>query len=194
MLFPSKAPGARPFISGVRHQMEREVILPIIVPRTYFQFDNWPGPYKFLKHPELAVTWVDTSKPDTMLYVNFECQKQLEATGESLHSLAMHNLRAVGMLTTHEKVEAGKVIFRAMMHSDGLGTSRLLLLPELAELYPEGYVAGIPERSCGVVTSKILVEGHRHEVLEMVNACYERGTTPMLPGFIEAEQFQVLDA
>ena len=174
--------------------MLRDNVLPVIVPRTYFQYNNWPGHYKFLKHPQLAITWVETSKPGSMLYINVEDHKKLEASGQSVHELAMQNLRKAGALTTHEKVVEGQVIFRAMMHADGLGTSRLLLLPELARLFPGGYLCGIPERSCGVVVPRNLPNDSHSQVLQMVNGCYEEGTTPMLSGIFESDQFEVVDA
>jgi len=168
--------------------------LPVIVPRSYFQYGNWPGYYKLLKHPQLAVTWAETSNPGSMLYVNFEDHKQLEASGRSVHDIAMHNLRTAGTLTTHEKAVGGEVVFLAMMHADGLGTSRLLLLPELAQLFPKGYVCGIPERSCGIVAPRNLPDESHSQILAMVNGCYEGGTTPMLPGMFEPDLFQVVDA
>src|SRR4249919_211381 len=159
--------------------MQINSILPIIVPRIYFQHGNWQAFYKFLRHPDLAVTWVDISAPDTMLYLNIEAHQALEAAGHDVHELAMRNLRAAGPPTTHDKTVDGSVVFRAMMHGDGLGTSRLLLLPELRNIFPQGYVAGIPERSCGIVAPKGLTEEDHNSVLQMVNGCYEAGTTPM---------------
>jgi len=105
----------------------------------------------------------------------------------------MRNLRMAGPLATHEKVTDGEVAFRAMMHADGLGTSRLLLLPELAQLFPQGYLCGIPERSCGVVAPRNLPDGVHSQVLAMVNGCYEDGMTPMLSGMFEPDQFEVVD-
>jgi len=169
-------------------------ILPVIVPRTYFQYGNWPGYYKLLRHPQLAITWAETNEPGSMVYVNIEDHKKLEASGQSVHELAMQNLRRAGTLTTHEKIVDGEVIFRAMMHKDGLGTSRLLLLPELAHLFPNGYVCGIPERSCGVVAPRNLPNDSYTQVLQMVNGCFEEGTTPMLSGMLESDQFEVVDA
>ena len=45
-----------------------ENVLPLIVPRSYFQRGNWPGPYVLLRHPRLGLTWViwKKTKPCSM--------------------------------------------------------------------------------------------------------------------------------
>ena len=63
-------------------------VFPIIVPRNYFAHGNWPGRYKFLKHPELAVTWVELF-PGGIAYVNVERHDEIESRGRDIHEIAM---------------------------------------------------------------------------------------------------------
>jgi hypothetical protein len=106
----------------------------------------------------------------------------------------MANLRRASRpLVTHEKVIGDRIVFGAMMQADALGTSRLLLLPELDKVFPEGYWLGIPERSCGVVTSKSVSPDERDEVELIVSKCFRDGTIPMLPGLHERDMFELAD-
>jgi len=43
-----------------------ETLLPIIVPRTYFERGKCPGFHRPLRHPALAVTWVELGEAQTM--------------------------------------------------------------------------------------------------------------------------------
>src|ERR1700754_2904627 len=128
-------------------------IFPIIVPRSYFVYDNWPGNHLLLNHPELAVTWVELTSDGAMLYVTKDRHKELEEVHGNLHRHAMSVLRqhSEGQLATHAKEVNGRTIFLGMMHADGLGSSRLLLLPELQARFPGGFRIAIPDRSCGMV-------------------------------------------
>jgi hypothetical protein len=171
-----------------------ESLFPIIVPRSYFRLGNWPGYYRFLRHGELAVTWIELTSPNGMDYVNVERHRHIEATGFDVHATAMANLRRESRpLTTHAKTVGDRTVFQAMMHADGLGTSRLLLLPELSEVFAEGYWLGIPERSCGVVVPKSISSDEYNEMLELVSHCFRDGTTPMLPGLFEPQLFELMD-
>lgn len=169
-----------------------DTLLPIIVPRTYFQYGNWPGHHLLLRHPDLAVTWVELSEPMGMDYVNIDRHAEIEMNGHDVHALAMTNLRRLSdPLATHSKTEGSRSLFHAMMHQDGLGTSRLLLLSELDSALPQGYWLGIPERSCGFVVPKDVTASEHDNALEVVRKCYEDGITPMLPGLFERDMFEV---
>lgn len=171
-----------------------ETLLPIVVPRSYFRLGNWPGFHRRLRHPDLAVTWVELTAPDAMSYVNVERYRQIEARGVDVHEAAMANLRTVSRpLATHGKVVGGRTVFQVMMHADGLGTSRLLLSPELNEAFPEGYWLGIPERGCGIVVPKSVSPDDYDEALQLTSRCFQDGTTPMLPGLLEPNVLDVIE-
>ena len=170
-------------------------LFPIIVPRTYFGSGSWPGPHLRLRHPELAVTWVELSAPTTMAYVTFERVGELESMGIRIHETAMENLRkASEQLLTHGRESDDGLVLGAMMHPDGLGTSRLLLLSQIELAFPAGALLGIPERSCGFVVSTKLSPAEMKEALDMVSSYYRDGTTPMLDGLHEPRLFAIVDA
>jgi hypothetical protein len=169
-----------------------ESVLPVIVPRTYFQLGNWPGRYLLLRHPDLAVTWVELTGPKWMDYVNHDRQREIEQCGLGIHSIAMANLRKQSEKHfTHARTDGERIVFQAMMHEDGLGTSRLLLLPGLKAPFPAGYWVAIPERSCGIVVPKGLPSSEHDEVSQMIAGCHRDGTIPMLPGLHEPDLFAV---
>jgi len=167
------------------------VLFPIIVPRSYFTHGNWPGPHRLLRHPELAVTWVELSGATSMTYLTFERCRELEAGGTPVHAQAMANLRAASeQLYTHSKMAGDQLVFGVCMHDDGLGTSRLLLAPEIADEFPEGVLCGIPERSCGILAPAGISGAQRREAEDIVAECCDGGTTPMLPGLHPAHLFE----
>ena len=167
-------------------------LFPIIVPRSYFSSGRWPGFHRRLRHEALAVTWVGLDAGGGMAYVNMEEHERIEAAGVDVHTQAMENLRhASEDLTTHLKAEGERVLFRVMMHGDGLGSSRLLLLPEIAATFPDGAWLAIPERSCGLLVPKYLSDAERAQALEVVQGCYAGGGSAMLPGLHEAALFEL---
>ncbi len=171
------------------------MLFPIIVPRSYFTHGSWPGPHRLLRHPELAVTWVELSGATTMTYLTFERSRELEAQGVVIHAQAMENLRdASEQLYTHSKMEGDELVFGVCMHEDGLGTSRLLLATEIADEFPDGVLCGIPERSCAILAPVGLAAAQRQDVEQMVAKCCDGGTTPMLPGLHPAHLFELSEA
>ncbi len=176
------------------------MLFPIIVPRRYDRDGRWIGPMKRLKHPELAVTWVVLNDGGTMSYVNHEAAARYVAEGIDYQSEAMRNLRrdAEGALYTHDRTdddgsEHGRTLFVVAMHEDGLGSSRLLLLPEWREEFPEGFVFGLPERSCAFVVPADLSEAEQAIPRKIVGECFASGTTKMLPGLHDPSLFEYED-
>lgn len=169
-------------------------IFPIIVPRSYFASGKFPANSLDLKHPQLSVTWVDLSGPGSMTYIDPETQRGIGLSTHELHRTAMQNLSKAGSLFTHEKVANGTCLWKAMNHEDGLGSSRLLLLDEIATFFPQGFHLAIPERSCGLVLSKGLPPLQEEECSELVHACFTDGTVQMLDGAFPRSSFELTDA
>ena len=192
---PSTTPAFAKLVPRFDSARMFDTLLPIIVPRSYARSGGWFGSLRNLVHPELAVTWVELGSPTAMTYVNFERQAQIEAAGVQIHEVAMQNLRKQSERpATHAKVIEGRTLFQALMHPDGLGTSRLLLLPEFRAEFPQGFWLAIPERSCGILVPKSVTPEERQVAVDMVSKCFEDGTTPMLPGLFEATAFEFEDA
>lgn len=170
------------------------MLFPIIIPRKYNKDGRWIGPLKNLRHPELAVTWVTLHEPGTMTYLSFDAAKQLRNSGCDYQAEAMINLRAASKerLYTHHKEEGDNLIFVVAMHEDGLGSSRLLLLPEWTEEFPDGFQFGLPERSCALVIPQSRVQSS--DALEIIQNCYNDGCTSMLPGLHSPTLFELEDS
>lgn len=172
------------------------MLFPIIVPRYYDEGGRWIGPMKHLSHPELAVTWVVLNDGGTMTYVNHEAAARYLADGVDYEAEAMRNLRASAddLLYTHERTDdEGDVVFVATMQDDGLGSSRLLLLPEWRAVFSDGFEFGLPERSCAFVVPAGLSPVQKVDTLTLINGCFEKGTTPMLAGLHAASLFEFED-
>ncbi len=166
-------------------------IFPIIVPRSYDEHGTWPGHLAPLVHPELAVTWVWLDDDQTMRYLNKEETDAMAAEGVDFRAAALANLEAscAEVFHTHEKVVGGVREMAAFMNDDGLGTSRLLLGKRLQALFPEGFLIGIPERSCGMAVSARLGAAALGGYADLVRRCHVDGNVPMLDGLHAAEQF-----
>jgi len=168
-------------------------LFPIIVPRRYNKKGNWPGYLTNLKHPMLAVTHVWVQEDQTLMYLNREEHDDLAAHDLDCHAIAMENLRATSTETfyTHMKQVDGILEMVGFMNEDGLGTSRLLLLDRLSEIFPGGCRIGIPERSCGIVISGALNQQTTRSYEDLAGKCYENGNVPMLPGLFDPSQFEI---
>lgn len=156
-------------------------VLPLIVPRGYFARGNWPGPYRLLRHPKLGLTWVVLRPDETMLYVNEERARLWHDEGVDFPRRAMENLAREqgGRVWTHEKrSDDGRLLFAAMMHDDGIGSSRLLLAAALRELVGEEYLLGIPDRSCALVFPRSRLEAANAS--QMTKDIFDGASTPML--------------
>lgn len=168
-------------------------LFPVIVLQSYFQYGNWPGPYKMLNNSHLALTWVVSRPEQTMVYVNTLRAGLWETAGVDWQARALQNVRKAStpILWTHEKRDgAGKLIMAMMMHPDGFGPSRLLLEDELAQTFPEGYRAAIPERSCGIVFPADISQENRLMIEGLVANLFREGATPMRPEIYTPEQLR----
>ena len=169
-------------------------LVPVIIPREYLAYDNWPGPYRLLKHPELAVTWVTLEPNQWMNYLTKDQAEAWASGGVDYESVALENLeRLTGDdLWTHGKRDAdGNLLYAVMMHEDGLGSSRILLQEDLLKMFPQGYWVAIPERSCALVIPKGVSAEELKEAKDLIKECWDGGTTPMLSDLLEPEDVQI---
>ena len=158
-------------------------LFPLIVPADYVQSGTWKLPHLRLRLSELILTWVVLHERQTMVYVTEDQVnhwKRLEIEWEQIAIENMKRDSGEGP-ATHEKRDAsGNLQWIAMMQSDGLGSSRVLMTEELRSLFPGGYQLAIPERSVGMALSTEANPEDRAAFAEAVQKCYRVGITRML--------------
>jgi hypothetical protein len=160
-----------------------ENVVPVIAPRKYFELGNWPGPYSYVRSPSLGITWSILHPDQAMVYVNHDRALSWEQDSIDWRRRAQQNLRrlSAAQLWTHEKRnEAGRLQWAAMMHGDGLGSSRLLLKSELLSELAGDYLVGLPDRSCAVVVPLAAGCANLNQVGEMVRGMFQGATNPVL--------------
>jgi hypothetical protein len=168
-------------------QIAIEDVVPVFVPAMLAQGGKWLGPIIPMQASGLAVTWACFQPAQTMLYVNYQTANYWEAQGVDWQVQSMENLlRMTEELSSHSFLrEDGSYYGLVMMHEDGIGPSRLLLNGWLEEVFPEGYLVSIPERSVGVVLSCQAIAEERERVEELVKDCFEKGSQPFIGHFFE---------
>jgi hypothetical protein len=163
-------------------------VLPIIVPRTYFEMGNWVGPYAYLRSQALGLTWTVLHSDRAMVYVNRERALSWEEDAIDWRERARNNLERLSsrQLWTHEKRdESGRVLWAAMMHDDGLGSARLLLRERLLSALEGDYQVGLPDRSCAVVVPLSAGHDNLSQASEMVRGMFQGATIPMLGDLLD---------
>ncbi|HEX6535037.1 MAG TPA: hypothetical protein VF041_10585 [Gemmatimonadaceae bacterium] len=165
--------------------MTLEHVRPLIVPASYATV-GVPAAMVPLRAPDLALTWVELAESETMTYVTPARAAEYDRVRPDWRRVALDEMRRAddGLVWTHEKrVADGSLLWVAMMHDDGLGSSRLLLAEELRLAFPSGYLVAIPDRSCGVAIARDAPEIAR--LREMVADMHAGATTPMIPDLRE---------
>ena len=163
-------------------------VVPVFVPDS-LATPQWPGPVLPMKVPGLAVTWAALMPGQTMLYVTHEMAERWSKRKDDWRNVAMKNLANLAPeLSSHSfKRPDGSDYGLVMLHSDGVGPSRLLLDVWLEEVFPEGYSCAIPERSCAVVVADGASKTERAQVVEAADTFYSKGSAPMLKGFFRPD-------
>jgi hypothetical protein len=171
-------------------QIETTRLCPIFVPSSFFTPGNWPGPYLNLRAKRIGLTWTVMFPDQTMRYVDHSMATYWEGKGLDWRKVAVSNLRehTGDSLGTHEfRRLDGSVYAIAMMHSDGVGPSRILLRQQLSKLFPEGYRIGVPEMSCGIAFSTGVEESEMNKVRSVIEHCFQDGTRPLAPGIYDPD-------
>ena len=130
-----------------------------------------------------------------MTYITEENFAELNQKNEGWQQQAFENLRhsiteRENFFTHQVQTENNKEIkFLAFLHTDGIGSSRILLDNELSKAFPDGYYVALPDRSCGLVTPKSLDNKHLEEVKKLVTDMCKDATIPMSPELHLTENF-----
>jgi hypothetical protein len=165
--------------------MTFDQIRPLIVPAEYITI-GVPAAFHALSSSDLVLTWVELHAKETMLYVTPARATEWDRRHDGWRAASLGAMRRAdqGRVWTHEKrTENGSLAWVAMMHEDGLGSSRLLLARELERTFPSGYLVALPDRSCGMAICR--TNADLDEVRRMVAAMHASATTPMIPDLRE---------
>jgi hypothetical protein len=162
-------------------------LFPVFVPASFFALGTWPGPYQMLAVRGLGLTWAIERPQQAMLYVNDSLADYWKAADIDWRQEATRNLerRSHPDFSTGCFVrdgQPGTVYALIFMHPDGYGPSRLLLRERLCKAFPQGYLVGLPEMSCGLALALDAAPAERNRVEEVVEKCYRQGTRPLVPG------------
>lgn len=160
-------------------------VRPLIVPASYHTA-GVPATLTALNASDLMLTWVELAESETMRYVTPAQAAEYDGVDPYWRGEGLEAMRRAddGMVWTHEQPAAdGSLLWVAMMHSDGLGSSRLLLADELEDAFPSGYLIAIPDRSCALAIARDAME--MAKLREMVAEMHAGATTPMIPDLRE---------
>jgi hypothetical protein len=173
----------------VRGDRDIGAVLPVFIPSSFVQAaGGWPGPCEVLQAGSIALAWAVPLANDTTAYVLHETQKEWEAQGIDWKARALQNLRELSpepMGTGALFRDNGETWLISLMHTDGLGPSRLLLTDQLERLFPKGYRVALPERSRGFAFSTDLDLVDVDTVENLIRSSYSKGDRPLVCGIFD---------
>ena len=174
-------------------EINMKALLPIFVPASFFEGENWFGPFCLLRAHGLATTWAILLPEQTMLYLSQRIADYWDRMEIDWRNEAMENLVRLSedLCTGTFQRENGEVYALVMMHEDGCGPSRLLLNSWIEEIFPIGYRIAIPERSVGIAVSTELSNVEQEKVQNVVRKCFEDGTRPLSPHFYDPDDLVI---
>src|SRR5574337_1840440 len=161
-----------------------ENIFPLIVPVDYVQ-GGWRLPHYTFQNTSFILSWVTFNSDSAMTYLTKDQIEDLNSKNQNWQQKAFENLRHSITDTenffTHFKIsdDNKRLIFIAFIHSDGIGSSRILLSNELKKAFPDGYYVALPDRSCGLIISKNISVQELKETKELVRSMRQTATIPM---------------
>jgi hypothetical protein len=144
----------------------------------------WELPHHKLANQSFILTWVIFSSAATINYLT-QAQYQELNNNHGWQQKSFENLRS--SIGDHENfftqykmaADRRKLLWLCFMNNDGIGSSRLLLAPELTKGFPEGYYLALPDRSCGLLISKAISKKDLKELKSLIKGMYKGATTAM---------------
>jgi len=160
------------------------LVVPVFVPSSFVETGSLPGPYQTSRARGVVLAWAALMPGDAVQYILHEMQSDWDAQGIDWKTRALQNLRE----RTPEPMASG-ALFRdngetwliSLMHSDGLGPSRLLLTDELERLFPKGYRVAMPERNRGFAFAEDLDDVDTDTIESLIQGSYSRAEQPLSP-------------
>jgi hypothetical protein len=179
----------QPLVQGVR---DIGAVLPVFIPSSFVETaGGWPGPCEVLQAGSVALAWAVPLGNDTTAYILHETQQEWEAKGINWKARALQNLRDLSpepLGTGALFRDDGETWLISLMHSDGLGPSRLLLADQLERLFPRGYRVAMPERSRAFAFSSDLDAEDADTVESLIRNSFTKGERPLSSGIFEPSE------
>jgi hypothetical protein len=163
-------------------------LFPSFAPASFFESGKWVGPYELLRVPGLGLTWSIEQPEQTMRYLDRDTAAYWSRAGIDWREHSLQNLarRSNPTFGTGGFVREGgpPSAYYALlfMHDDGYGPSRLLFGKWLDQIFPQGYLVALPERSCGIALAADALPEERAKIEDLIGSCYRDGTRPLVPG------------
>src|ERR1700683_4465624 len=151
------------------------LVVPVFIPSSFVETGAWPGPYEILRARGVALAWAALLPDQAIRYVLHDAQREWETQRVDWKTRALQNLRDRSLEPMGSGAlfrDNGETWLISLMHSDGLGPSRLLLTDELERLFPNGYRVALPERSRGFAFSSNLDLEDADTIDHLVQSCY----------------------
>ena len=158
------------------------LVVPVFVPSSFVEAGAWPGPYQTLLAGGVALVWAALMPDDAIRYVLHDAQREWETQGVDWKMRALQNLRERSLEPLGSGAlfrDSGETWLISLMHSDGLGPSRLLLTEELKRLFPKGYRVAMPERNRGFAFAMDLDHVDTDTVESLIRGSYSKAEQPL---------------
>ena len=176
--------------------MDIKTVYPLIVPANYHVKDVWAFPHKAFNNTNYILTWVSVIALEPM-YMTQDTYHKLSADHPNWNRQALENLRHATKdnenFFTHFKKTSdnSKLLFLAFENADGIGSSRILLKPELSKIFSNGYYIALPDRNFGLAIAKDIGETELKKTKILVKKMYKVATSPMSPNLHEPIDFDL---
>jgi hypothetical protein len=160
------------------------LVVPVFIPSSFVEAGAWPGPYSTLRARGVALAWAALLPDEAVRYVLHDMQCEWETHGIDWKARALQNLRERSPQPLGSGAlfrDNGETWLISLMHSDGMGPSRLLLSDELERLFPKGYRVAMPECNRGFAFSVELDDVDADIVENLVQVGYSKGARPLSP-------------
>jgi hypothetical protein len=162
-----------------------ENIYPLIVPADYYKKGRWELPHHNLPNQAFILSWVTFNSSATMNYLSEQQYQELTNKHDGWQQKAFENLKLSiadnENFCTQYKMSADgqQLLWLCFMHSDGIGSSRILLSTELTKAFPQGYYVAFPDRSSGLAIAKDISEDELKEIRDLIKSMHKGATTAM---------------
>src|ERR1700691_2795758 len=160
------------------------LVVPVFIPSSFVETGAWPGPYAILRARGVALAWGALLPDQDIRYVLHDAQREWETQRVDWKTRALQNLRDRSLEPMGSGAlfrDNGETWLISLMHSDGLGPSRLLLTDELERLFPKGYRVAMPERNRGFAFTVDLDDVDADTVESLVRGSYSNAERPLSP-------------